>query len=440
VSDAIDVRALLHDSPSFGQPEAEQLRSALTPAHIAEVRRALDDLSRKVSGGNASPRDRLALGTASYFLGRHREATDALEGLNGDGLAAYVRGQACVALERYAEAERLFEQAAKHGYDSVPCTLARAGAIRLQGRLDDAEQLLRSNSRSAVTRADYSYQMGCLLADRGDTFGAIEYFERAVDMDPRHTAALFRLANENSRLGNDEDAIRLYEQSLSRPPMYLGALLNLGLLYEDTENYAAAAYCFRRALDVDPTHERARLYLKDIEAAGQMFFDEDAMRRQRELEHVLRVPITDFELSARSRNCLERAGIQTLDDLTRITESDLLSGKNFGETSLREIRDMMASRGLRIGQMLDEPMHRPAASLRTEELSPEERALLDTPVTDLNLSVRSRKCLARLGVSTVGDLVSRTADELLGVRNFGVTSLNELRARLGERGLKLRND
>ena len=440
MSDAIDVRALLHDSPSFGQPEVEQLRSALTPAHIGEVRRALDDLSRKVSGGSGSPRDRLAMGTAAYFLGRHREANEALDGLNGDGLAAYVRGQTCVALERYEEAERLFDQAAKQGYDAVQCTLAKAGVLRLQGRLDDAEQLLRSNSRAAVTRADYSYQMGCLLSDRGDTFGAVEYFERAVDMDHRHTAALFRLANENNRLGNDEDAIRLYEQSLSRPPMYLGALINLGLLYEDAENYAAAAYCFRRILDADPTHERARLYLRDIEAAGEMFYDEDAQRRQRDLEHVLRVPITDFELSARSRNCLDRAGIQTLGDLTRITETDLLAGKNFGETSLREIRDMMASKGLRIGQMLEEPLHRPAASLRAEELSPEERAIVDTPVTDLNLSVRSRKCLTRLGVSTIGDLVSRSADELLGVRNFGVTSLNEIRARLGERGLKLRND
>jgi DNA-directed RNA polymerase subunit alpha len=204
VSDAIDVRALLHDSPTFGQPEVEQLRSALTPARIGDVRRALDELARKVAGGDGSLRDRLALGAASYFLGRHREADEALAGLNGDGLAEFFRGQTSVALERFQEAERLFEQAAAHGYDGIECTLARAGAIRRQGRLDEAEQLLRSNSRAAVTRAEYSYQMGCLLSDRGDTFGAVEYFERAVDMDARHTAALFRLANENNRLGNDD--------------------------------------------------------------------------------------------------------------------------------------------------------------------------------------------------------------------------------------------
>jgi DNA-directed RNA polymerase subunit alpha len=54
--------------------------------------------------------------------------------------------------------------------------------------------------------------------------------------------------------------------------------------------------------------------------------------------------------------------------------------------------------------------------------------------------VRARKCLSRLGLITVADLVAKTADELLSVRNFGVTSLNEVRAKLTEIGIRLRND
>jgi tetratricopeptide (TPR) repeat protein len=60
--------------------------------------------------------------------------------------------------------------------------------------------------------------MGCIWADRGDALTAVEYFERAVDMDPHHSRALFWLAAENSLRGNDDEAIRLYERSLSRPP------------------------------------------------------------------------------------------------------------------------------------------------------------------------------------------------------------------------------
>ena len=43
--------------------------------------------------------------------------------------------------------------------------------------------------------------------------------------------------------------------------------MNLGLLYEDKENYGAAQYCFERVLRYDPNNEWALLYLKDIEAA-----------------------------------------------------------------------------------------------------------------------------------------------------------------------------
>jgi DNA-directed RNA polymerase subunit alpha len=48
--------------------------------------------------------------------------------------------------------------------------------------------------------------------------------------------------------------------------------------------------------------------------------------------------------------------------------------------------------------------------------------------------------MARLGITTVGELVTRTPDELLSAKNFGVTSLNEIRAKLSELGVKLRND
>ncbi len=68
------------------------------------------------------------------------------------------------------------------------------------------------------------------------------------------------------------------------------------------------------------------------------------------------------------------------------------------------------------------------------------RLLLGTAIAELDLSVRSRKCMARLGIVTVSELVQRTSDELLSAKNFGVTSLNEIRAKLAELNLKLRND
>jgi DNA-directed RNA polymerase subunit alpha len=64
----------------------------------------------------------------------------------------------------------------------------------------------------------------------------------------------------------------------------------------------------------------------------------------------------------------------------------------------------------------------------------------DGPIAELHLSVRARKCMVRLGISTIGELVRRTGDDLLECKNFGVTSLNEVREKLTGMGLKLRGD
>lgn len=61
-------------------------------------------------------------------------------------------------------------------------------------------------------------------------------------------------------------------------------------------------------------------------------------------------------------------------------------------------------------------------------------------ITELNLSVRSRKCTYKLEIHTISALIQRTAKDLLAVKNFGKTSLEEVRRKLAERGLKLKDD
>jgi len=63
---------------------------------------------------------------------------------------------------------------------------------------------------------------------------------------------------------------------------------------------------------------------------------------------------------------------------------------------------------------------------------------LDLPIEDLDLSERPRNCLKRAQVNTVGELVEKTADDLLAITNFGQKSLDEVLAKLDERGLSLR--
>lgn len=438
VANVVNVSELLNLNSPLTVDQVEALRGALIGHQATEVRQGLTELNQKIQAGEVSESVLARAGVTSYLLSRHRDADAHLSKVTTDGVAIYFHAQSLISLGRHAEAAQRFEESGRNGYDRIDATLRQAGAIRASGNVDAAEQMLRSVAASAASRAEYSFQMGCIWGDRGDALTAVEYFERAVDMDPHHSRALFWLAAENSLRGNDEEAIRFYERSLSRPPYFIGALLNLGLLYEDRESYQAAAFCFRRILDYDPNHEQAILYLKDIEATQDMYYDEDSARQEARMKQLLGRPVTDFELSVRSRNCLAAMDINTLGDLTEISEQELLAGKNFGETSLLEIRELLAAHGLRIGLNLHRVHQR--ENFSDQNLSPEEQAMMNRPIGDLNLSVRSRKCMNRLAIQTIGQLVGRTPDELLASRNFGVTSLNEIRQKLTEMGIKLRND
>jgi DNA-directed RNA polymerase subunit alpha len=62
---------------------------------------------------------------------------------------------------------------------------------------------------------------------------------------------------------------------------------------------------------------------------------------------------------------------------------------------------------------------------------------LNMSLAELELSVRATNCLESENISTVRDLVARSEDELLEVRNFGETTLKEVKQKLGEHGLTL---
>ena len=108
-----------------------------------------------------------------------------------------------------------------------------------------------------------------------------------------------------------------------------------------------------------------------------------------------------------------------------ITPADALASAG---ATLRSLVDLVASmsdepKGLELGEMIDA-----AAS------SPD----LDLPIEDLDLSERPRNCLKRAQVNTIGELLTKTEDDLLNITNFGQKSLDEVKEKLDERGLSLR--
>jgi DNA-directed RNA polymerase subunit alpha len=255
-------------------------------------------------------------------------------------------------------------------------------------------------------------------------------------LDDDHSQSLFRLAYILDLHGEDEEAMKAYERCIHDPPTHVNALLNLAVLYDDHARYEEALELVESVVEQFPNHVKARIFLRDIQSSLTMHYDEDRERVREKHDAILDVPISDFELSVRSRNCLKQMNIHTIGDLLRVTEQKLLAYKNFGETSLNEIKAMLAQNGLRLGQALEDggmTIGRPAPPVVSGDPN-----MLNRSVAELELSVRSRKCLQRLGVSTIGELTQKSEPELLSAKNFGQTSLLEIKRRLTEMGLALR--
>jgi DNA-directed RNA polymerase subunit alpha len=97
-------------------------------------------------------------------------------------------------------------------------------------------------------------------------------------------------------------------------------------------------------LGSDVANEDALIALRDANKAGMI--DPD-------LQQKLDMTVQELDLSVRANNCLESARIQTVRDLVKKTDADLLKVRSFGKTSLREVKRKLADLGLSLGMDLD---------------------------------------------------------------------------------------
>jgi DNA-directed RNA polymerase subunit alpha len=105
-------------------------------------------------------------------------------------------------------------------------------------------------------------------------------------------------------------------------------------------------------------------------------------------------------------------------------------------------RDALASAGATLRslvQLVEEMSERPQGLELSDQAEGSVRRDLDVPIEELELSERPRNCLKRAQINSIGELIEKTEDDLLAITNFGQKSLDEVIAKLDERGLSLRN-
>jgi len=418
-------------------------------AEVADPVRKFREMAADLAARDPAPSGAAAvkLGIARYMLCRLAEAAEVLAKGTDNKERRFYQAMCHKHLRQWSRALECLDRAEDRGWDPREVTLERAEVQILVGDLAAAGKSLDRFAKSSQEDPNWHYLTGFAAEAGGDYDAAMASYETARRLQPEHPQATFRLAYHYDLHGDEDRAIELYQECIGQAggeraetrvgpqPVHANALINLAVLHEDAGRYDEAERYLRRLLAANPNHPRARLFLKDVRASRTMTFDEDEAKRIAKRNDLLAIPVTDFELSVRARNCLKKMNIRTLGDLLHVTEPDLLSFKNFGETSLAEIKKILASKGLRLGQMRQETQAAPEGG---DGAVVGDEGVLATPMAQIELSARVRSALERLNIATLGELASKTEAELLGCRNFGQTSLNEVAQRLAEYGLNLR--
>ncbi|MGE4286472.1 MAG: DNA-directed RNA polymerase subunit alpha C-terminal domain-containing protein [Phycisphaerae bacterium] len=352
----------------------------------------------------------------------------------GSGIALYCKAKALFALGRKAEALEEFRKAVEKSENPAAVELERIQAMLKAGLIEQAGSQLNNLAKALKGKsADFHCVYARYCEYIGEYESATENYEAALTIDNDHVDSLFGFANLLDLYGNVEAAIDLYLRVTKANPINVNALMNLALLYEDTGNFDNALSCVNLVLKYYPNDKRAILFRKDIMGATA---SEDPIEPGEQISVKTKLfdkPITDYELSVRSKNCLKKMNIATIGDLLTINEQELLAYKNFGETSLHEIRDILESEGLELGMYEGVVFE----SESNDEYDP-HKELLKKPISELELSVRAGRAVDRLNIRTLGELVAKSEQELLGCKNFGSTSLTEIKEKLDKYGLSLK--
>lgn len=368
--------------------------------------------------------------TAHWLGGEIDKALEILQEARASRERDLVYGLCYFDLGRYRSATEHLQAAYEADKDDFPAARAYAEALILAGEYDKAEPIVEKLFKKHGDSPDPIYLRGLLQDLRGFHQEAIESYEEALDKEPDHQKALFRLAYKKDMLGLDLQAMELYDQIRLLRPLHVNTMLNLGVMYEDRGEYAKAMECYEAVLEHYPNHWKAQMYYKDAHASLQMYYDEEAMKKEERRKQLASQHIADMPLSTRAKNALLKARVFTLADLITKTEEELLEVGGLGQTAIKEIKELLNSKHLSLAAQKEVSADEYLKSIRPD--------ILAKPLNEFDWSGRAKKLFEKLGFVTVGDLVRNTEADLLRNRNFGQTSLREIHQRLAQLGVELR--
>ena len=182
-----------------------------------------------------------------------------------------------------------------------------------------------------------------------DRDGAVQQYRAARELSDDQSIT-FNLAYLLDLGGEENEAVALYTELTNNKKPHVNALVNLAVICEDRGEFLRAERLLIQVVDTDPNHSRARLFLKDVQASKHMQVESEGGPIGLG-NAILDTPVTDFELSVRARKALQLLNIGSIGELASRTEAELMGVKNFGATSLHEIRERLQQHGLSLRQL-----------------------------------------------------------------------------------------
>ena len=155
----------------------------------------------------------------------------------------------------------------------------------------------------------------------------------------------------------------------------------------------------------------------------------------------LAIAISDVQLSRRARGCLSSSGINFFYELVQFSENEVNKIKNMGRKTLKELKEILKNHGLYFGIPLSAghieqiQQYNPIGSV--EELLKDNQlmAYLKMAISDIELSVRARGCLANYEIKYIYELVQLSEDDVRKIKNMGKKTIVEIKTTLKQYNL-----
>jgi len=171
-------------------------------------------------------------------------------------------------------------------------------------------------------------------------------------------------------------------------------------------------------------NDNARLEMELVVEAGRGYVPADS----KEDQPIGVIPVDAIYTPVQNVNyTVEHTRVGQITNFDKVILEITTDGTITPDEALRQSADILVRHFTQLSNyraVLTEPEKAPLSSL------PIPQKIYDTPIEELDLSVRAYNCLKRSNITKVGQVLSMNEDDLLGVRNFGEKSLQELRERL----------